>query len=144
MTSVQEVISIRNRETTCTTVHNPIEMNLYTKEGNGKKVKIKKNVRKINSNKNIEKGKGKQTDVEIEKEVEKEGKEENIKKNIRIYSYNSRGFDLIKQKVCVELMDLAKPAVPILCNQENFVLKGNAHLIQQALPDYHVFFKPAR
>ena len=121
-------------------------MNLYTKEGNGQKVKTEKNVEKTKSNKIIENEKEKEKQVQKQKQKQKENEksEEKLTKNIRIYSYNSRGFDLIKQKVCMELMNLAKPAVPILCNQANFVLKGNVHLIQQALSDYHVFFKPAK
>ena len=67
----------------------------------------------------------------------------NKNKIIRIYSYNSRGFDLIKQKFCLELLGMDKNTVPVLCNQENFTLKGNDHIIRNALPDYHVFIKPA-
>ena len=65
-------------------------------------------------------------------------------KNIRIYSYNSRGFDIVKQKVCLELIDTGDSAIPIICNQENFVLKGNTHIIRNALSDFHVIIKPAR
>ena len=66
------------------------------------------------------------------------------KKILRIYSYNSRGFDKIKQQVCNELLTLENVSIPILCNQENFVLKGNTHTIKKALPEYHVFVKPAK
>ena len=62
---------------------------------------------------------------------------------IRIYSYNSRGFDIIKQKFCMELLNMSKDTIPILCNQENFVLKGNGHIIRNAIEDFHVFIKPA-
>ena len=31
----------------------------------------------------------------------------------------------------------------ILCNQENFLLKANGYTTRQALPDYHILFKPA-
>ena len=64
-------------------------------------------------------------------------------KNMRIYSYNSRGFDLIKQKICKELMDVKNKIIPIVCNQENFVLEGNAHIIRKALEGFHVYIKPA-
>ena len=64
-------------------------------------------------------------------------------KRLRIYSYNSRGFDQIKQNVCTELLSGIETS-SILCNQENFVLKGNGHKIRQALPDHHVFIKPAK
>ena len=33
--------------------------------------------------------------------------------------------------------------IPILCNQENFLLKGNSYQIRKALPDSHIFFKSA-
>ena len=56
-----EVISIREGETTRTTVYNPIKMNLYTKEGNGQKVKTEKNVEKINQIKSSKMKKKKKT-----------------------------------------------------------------------------------
>ena len=67
----------------------------------------------------------------------------NSNKNICIYSYNSRGFDIIKQKFCMELLNMNKDTIPILCNQENFVLKGNGHIIRNAIENFHVFIKPA-
>lgn len=77
--------------------------------------------------------------------IEKMTKENEIteRKNIRVYSYNSRGFDLIKQKYCNEILNIDTDSVPILCNQENFVLKGNRHIVQNALPGFHAFIKPA-
>ena len=33
--------------------------------------------------------------------------------------------------------------IPILCNQENFILRGNSYKINQALPDYFAIIKPA-
>ena len=70
-----------------------------------------------------------------------------IKKNntfkLRIYSYNSRGFDMIKQEVCKEMVSLNTEYATIICNQENFVLKGNSHKILQTLPNHHIFIKPA-
>ena len=33
--------------------------------------------------------------------------------------------------------------IPVLCNQENFLLRSNCYKIQQCLPDIHVIFKPA-
>ncbi len=41
-------------------------------------------------------------------------------------------------------MDVENSVAPILCNQENFVLKGNDHMIRKALEDFHVYIKPAR
>ena len=32
----------------------------------------------------------------------------------------------------------------IICNQENFILKANEYVIRKALPDHHIFFKPAK
>ena len=85
----------------------------------------------------------------IKRKNEKKNKDKNNtndnkninKNNLRIYSYNSRGFDQIKQQVCRELLDSKDNKFnSILCNQENFVLKGNSHKIRQALPDYTFFF----
>ena len=81
---------------------------------------------------------GKLTENGLERDTK-----EKMNKKIRIYSYNSRGFDQIKQKFCMELMNSTATHFPILCNQENFILKGNAHLIKNALPDCHVIIKPA-
>ena len=64
-------------------------------------------------------------------------------KNLRIYSYNSRGFDLDKQNVCNELIQLDTYSVPIICNQENFVLERNDYLIRKALEEFQLFCKPA-
>ena len=33
--------------------------------------------------------------------------------------------------------------LPILCNQENFILRGNFYKILQTLPDFHFFINPA-
>ena len=33
--------------------------------------------------------------------------------------------------------------LPILCVQEHFVLRGNSYIIQKALPNCHIIFKPA-
>ena len=51
---------------------------------------------------------------------------------------------LIKQKLCVEIMGADESMVPVLCNQENFVLEGNSHLIKKAMEKYHVYIKPAK
>ena len=42
-----------------------------------------------------------------------------------IYSYNSRGFSQDKQYVCNHLISISGEKLPILCNQENFLLKAN-------------------
>ena len=84
----------------------------------------------------------KKIENENKNKMKNENKNENIR-NIRIYSYNSRGFDIIKQKICLDLMKVNDSMIPIICNQENFVLKGNSHIIRKALDDYHVYIKPA-
>ena len=60
-----------------------------------------------------------------------------------IYSYNSRGFAADKQEVCKKLLQDDKMVIPILCNQEHFLLKANGYMIQQALHGYHIVFKLA-
>ena len=62
---------------------------------------------------------------------------------ITVYSYNSRGFDSSKQNICKLLMNNSGSSIPILCNQENFLLKANIFKIKQCLPSSHIFFKPA-
>lgn len=65
---------------------------------------------------------------------------------LRILSYNSRGFDSIKQKFCQNLLrenGTDDQKISILCNQENFVLRGNKFKINQALPNHHIIFKSA-
>ncbi len=103
-------------------------------------------IEKVNKNKNnqkLEKEKENKENLKDKIKYEKENKD--IKnKNIRIYSYNSRGFDMIKQRFCLELMEVEEPVVPVICNQENFVLKGNSHLIRKALKNFHVYIKPAK
>ena len=39
--------------------------------------------------------------------------------------------------------NVAGDKIPILCNQENFILRGNAYRIIQAFPGYHLFINPA-
>ena len=33
--------------------------------------------------------------------------------------------------------------MPIICSQENFLLKANKFKIEQCLPDHHIYFNPA-
>ena len=60
-----------------------------------------------------------------------------------LFSYNSRGFDSDKQFICKYLVQLAGKNIPILCNQENFLLKANSYKVKKCLPDFHIFFKSA-
>ena len=64
-------------------------------------------------------------------------------KNICLYSYNSRGFSEDKQDICKILMCMTGDNLPILCNQENFLLNNNGYKIRQCLPQSHIFFKQA-
>ena len=89
-----------------------------------------------NENKNNKSAKKMINDSKSEdtNKTEKTDKKENKKNSIRIFSYNSRGFDMVKQKICQQLLEVKDDAViPILCNQENFVLKGNTYLIRKAM-----------
>ena len=60
-----------------------------------------------------------------------------------IYSYNSRGFDRTKQDILKTLLLISSDSVPIIFNQENFLLKANGYIIKKCLPDHHIIFKPA-
>ena len=66
-----------------------------------------------------------------------------IGKSICIYSYNSRGFAQEKQDVCKILMSNSGSSYSVLCNQENFLLRGNGYKIKQCLTDAHVIIKSA-
>ena len=59
-----------------------------------------------------------------------------------ICSYNSRGFNEEKKDLCKTLM-MQSENIPILCNQENFLLQGNGYKIEQCLPESRIFFKKA-
>lgn len=63
--------------------------------------------------------------------------------SICIFSYNTRGFSEDKQDVCRSLMIKTESYFPILCNQENFLLRNNKFKIKQCLPDAHIIFKTA-
>ena len=63
--------------------------------------------------------------------------------NLCIFSYNSRGFNKSKQEFLSSLTAVAGDCLPVICNQENFLLKSNEYIAKNALPDYHVIFNPA-
>ena len=71
----------------------------------------------------------------------------NIYLKINLLSFNSRGFDAVKQEFCSELVNSQngrdRNELSILCNQENFLLRNNEYKIKKALPGYHIVFKPA-
>ena len=62
-----------------------------------------------------------------------------------VISYNSRGFGTEKQEYCRYLLSdqFVGNKLPVLCNQENFIMRGNCYKIMKALSDYHVLIKPA-
>ena len=64
-------------------------------------------------------------------------------KSLCIYSYNSRGFAQDKQDLCKLLMSTSGNTYPVLCNQENFLLRSNGYKIKQCLSGAHVIFKEA-
>ena len=67
------------------------------------------------------------------------------KTDLCILSYNSRGFGTFKQEYCRQLTSsvVVGNKIPILCNQEHFILRGNSYRINQALPNAHIVVKPA-
>ena len=60
-----------------------------------------------------------------------------------VFSYNSRGFSDLKQETLKNLTIISKDKIPVICNQENFLLKSNRYKINQALENFHVVFNPA-
>ena len=61
-----------------------------------------------------------------------------------VISFNSRGFssttrDFISKLASKEIIGNKEA---ILCNQENFLLRANAYMIDQTLPGYYIVFKP--
>ena len=62
--------------------------------------------------------------------------------NICIFLYNSRGFNECKKDFMKSLVSIAG-CQAIICNQENFILKNNAYVVKQTLPDHKIFFKEA-
>ena len=50
----------------------------------------------------------------------------------------------MKQEFCRNLMSLCGNKIPVLCNQENFLLRENNYKVRQALPGCHIIFKGAK
>ena len=69
----------------------------------------------------------------------------NASQELCIWSFNSRGFCSQKQDFCRYLSEpqAVGNCIPIICNQENFVLRANSYKIVNALPDLNVKIKPA-
>ena len=60
-------------------------------------------------------------------------------------SYNSRGFDSLKTNLVRQLVskEVVGTKVPIICNQENFIIRENSYKINRALPGFQVLVNPA-
>ena len=68
-----------------------------------------------------------------------------VNRKVCFVSYNSRGFSESQQKVIniISSPSTVGDKLPIVCNQENFILKGNSYKILQTLPSYQCFINPA-
>ena len=68
-----------------------------------------------------------------------------IKNQVCFISYNSRGFSSLKTSLIRYLtsQEVVGSKLPILCNQDNFVLRDNSYKITKALPGYQVLVNPA-
>ena len=62
-----------------------------------------------------------------------------------VISYNSRGFSDIKQSCIRTLLsdNVVGNKIPIVCNQEHFILRSILYKILNALPGCHIILKPA-
>ena len=62
-----------------------------------------------------------------------------------VISYNSRGFNKLHQEFIKTLVSdqVVGDNFPIICNQENFILKGNFYKILQAVDGFHFIINPA-
>ena len=66
-------------------------------------------------------------------------------KSVCVISWNSRGLSQQKTEFLKHLVSpqIVGDKIPIICNQDNFVLKGNSYRISQALPGFHCIVNPA-
>ena len=60
--------------------------------------------------------------------------------SLSIFSYNSRDFNTTTQDT-IQTLSISGSSLPIICNQENFLLKVNEYKIRQCLPDHHILLK---
>ena len=68
----------------------------------------------------------------------------NINKNICLYSYNSRGSREMKLDFINDVIKLCSGTnIPIFCIQEHFLLRSNLYKISKNLPSHSVVAKPA-
>ena len=71
---------------------------------------------------------------------------EDIKKEkLCFLSYNSRGFGTLKIDFIKYLAStkVVGNKLPIICNQENFLLRDNSYKLTRALPNFQVFINSA-
>ena len=66
------------------------------------------------------------------------------KTELCVLSYNSRGFGPLKQEYCRQLISssVVGDKIPVLCNQENFMLRNNSYRISQAFSNSYILIKP--
>ena len=62
-----------------------------------------------------------------------------------LISWNSRGSSSQKLQFAKYLVssEVVGNKIPILCNQENFVLKANTYRLEQAIPGFQSYINPA-
>ena len=67
------------------------------------------------------------------------------KKEVCFISYNSRGFSSLKIDFLKYLTSAAVVGnkIPIVCNQENFLLRDNSYKLTNALPRFQMIINPA-
>ena len=68
-----------------------------------------------------------------------------VNRKVCFVSYNSRGFSESQQKVThmISSPGIVGNKLPIICNQENFILKANTYKIIQTLPNFQFYINPA-
>ena len=77
--------------------------------------------------------------------MDNQNNKNSLTKKACIISYNSRGFSAMHQDFIKTLASdkIVGDKLPIICNQENFILRGNFYKLSQACPDSHFIFNPA-
>ena len=72
---------------------------------------------------------------------------ENLQRRDKVcfISYNSRGFSSIKSEFIRKLasQETVGDKLPVICNQENFILRDNSYKLTSALPGFQVLSNPA-
>ena len=72
---------------------------------------------------------------------------ENLQRSNKVcfISYNSRGFSSFKSEFIRKLasQEIVGDKLPVICNQENFILRDNSYKLTSALPGFQVLINPA-